>query len=38
MSEKDYPYFAIDSFCKYNESKGIDKVKGYVDVDKLNPK
>ena len=32
MLESDYPYTAREGTCKYDESKGIGKVKGFKDV------
>lgn len=37
LSEKDYPYRALDGACQFDESKGIVKVKTFRDVAENSP-
>ena len=32
MSDKDYVYEAVDSICRYDETKGLFKLSGSVEV------
>jgi hypothetical protein len=37
LSEKDYPYKALDGPCQFDEKKGIVRVKTFRDVPENTP-